>query len=143
MLRPKRSWAKCIELFIKVYLRQIIEKRGMKMNKETITDYRQYVLVSGTAKVTKESIVYTTSEYIGVSFMIDKESHCVADADFNTLSDMHSMYLRQIVLGFCMDDPIEQLLQEIKQHVYIAISGSVLQAIRNLAERYKTIEGFA
>lgn len=74
--------------------------------------------------------------------MIDKESHCVADADFNTLSDMHNMYLRQIVLGFCMDDPIEQLLQEIKQHVYIAISGSVLQAIRNLAERYKTIEGF-
>ncbi|MPN41617.1 hypothetical protein SDC9_189171 [bioreactor metagenome] len=36
-----------------------------------------------------------------------------------------------------MDDPINDLLQEIKDHVYIGSSGAALQAIRNLAERYK------
>lgn len=103
-------------------------------------DYKQYILVSGVAKVTKESIVYGSSEYLGVGFLIDKHTHCVVNADFNSMSVLHSVYLRQIVLGFCMDEPIENLLLKIKKHVFIAISGSVLQAIRNLAEKYKNID---
>ena len=102
-------------------------------------DYRNYVVVSGVAKVSRESIVYNTSEYFGVSFIIDRETHCVVESDFNTLTEMHDEYLRKIVNGFCMDDPIEELLQEIKSHVYIGLSGAILQAIRNLAEKYKSL----
>lgn len=100
-------------------------------------DYSNYILVSGFAKVAKESIVGSTREYMRVSFLIDKKTHCVVDASFNVLCEMHDNYLRKIALGFCMDDPINDLLQRIKNHVFIASSGSILQAIRNLAERYK------
>lgn len=100
-------------------------------------NYRNYILVSGDAVVAKESIVSSTREYMRVSFLIDKKTHCVVDAVFNVLCEMHNDYLRKIALGFCMDDPINDLLQEIKDHVYIGSSGAVLQAIRNLAERYK------
>lgn len=48
------------------------------------------------AKVRKESIAYKTSEYIGVSFMIDSAGYCVADAGFNVVFDMHSAYLRRL-----------------------------------------------
>lgn len=102
-------------------------------------DYRNYVVVSGVARVAKESIVYNTSEYFGVSFIIDKKTHCVVEADFNALTEMHNAYLRKMVKGFCMDEPIDLLLQEIKSHVHIAISGAILQAVRNLAEKYKTL----
>ena len=102
-------------------------------------DYRDYVVVSGVAKVAKESIVYNTSEYFGVSFVIDRETHCVVESDFNAMTEMHNEYLRKIVKGFCMDEPIDLLLQKIKSHVYIGISGAILQAIRNLAEKYKSL----
>lgn len=103
-------------------------------------DYRDYILVGGVAKVAKESIVHDTREYMAVSFLIDKKSHCVVDAGFSVLCEMHNDYLRKIALGFCMDDPINDLLQKIKDHVHIMSSGAVLQAIRNLAERYKKLE---
>lgn len=59
--------------------------------------------------------------------------------DFNAQTEVHDAYLRKMVNGFCMDEPIDLLLQEIKSHVHIAISGAILQVVCHLAEKYKKV----
>jgi hypothetical protein len=92
------------------------------------------ILVSGTAMPPKEITVY---KIMSVQLLIDVETNCIVESHFNLLSSLTKDCLEELVIGYCLDDSLEPLFEEIKEKIILSTTGSLIHAIKNAVERYK------
>ncbi|MDK2986166.1 MAG: hypothetical protein PWQ96_1810 [Clostridia bacterium] len=92
------------------------------------------ILVGGCAKPPKEITVYNI---MTVQLLVDVETNCIVESNFNLISPLTQACLEELVNGYCIDDSLEPLFKEIKEKICLSTTGSLIQAIKNAVERYK------
>jgi hypothetical protein len=92
------------------------------------------ILVGGTAQPPKEITVYNI---MSVQLLIDLKTSCIVESHFNLISPLTQACLEELVNGYCVNNSLEPLFNEIKSKICLSTTGSLIQAIKNAVERYK------
>jgi len=92
------------------------------------------ILVGGTSLPPKEITVYNI---MTIQLLIDLETSCIVESNFNLLSPLTRACMEELVNGYCLDDSLEPLFKEIKEKICFSTTGALIQAIKNAVERYK------
>ena len=96
-----------------------------------------YSLVSGFAVTPKGTPLNEMYKYIGVVLLIDKSNHTIVKAQFSVVSSLTNEILQELVEGYCVDEPFENIVSKCKRHMSIPSLGAILQAIKSAIERYR------
>ncbi|MBZ4688425.1 MAG: hypothetical protein JG764_2058 [Clostridiales bacterium] len=96
-----------------------------------------YVLVSGFAVTPKGTPLNEMYKYIGVTLLIDKSSNRIIKSQFSVVSSLTNEVLQDLIKGYCVDEPFENLASKCKKHMSIPSLGAILQAVKSAIERYK------
>lgn len=103
---------------------------------EKISD--KYILVGGVAQPPKDTGVANHFGQLNISLYVNHKTHIVEDAFFNMISPLTQEYLRHIVIGYCMLDPIEPILDELRKSALISSSNTVGQAMKCAIKKYRS-----
>lgn len=97
------------------------------------------ILIGGYAQPPKETAANFTYNILSCQILINKKSHCIVQCHFNTISALTSDYINDLLFGYCFDEPLEPLLEKIQSHIHLAITSSIVHALRNAQERFRQI----
>ena len=108
------------------------EKRlaGMYSNKD-------YFLVAGGAQTPKNTNLNDMNQTVSVQLYVNKRTKIVEKANLNVISPLTAEFFREVVEGYCMDDPIEPVLDYLKENLLTPATGSTIQALRSAVVRYR------
>ena len=98
------------------------------------------ILIGGYAQPPKETAANFAYSILSCQLLINKKSHCIVQCHFNTISPLTSDYINDLLFGYCFDEPLEPILEKIQTHVYLAITSSIVHALRNAQERFRQID---
>ncbi|MDK2887983.1 DUF3870 domain-containing protein [Desulfofundulus salinus] len=96
-----------------------------------------YFLVSGFAQTPKGTPVNEMYKHIGAILLIDRTTNCIIKSDFSVVSSLTKEVLQDLIQGFCVNEPFENLANKLKHHINIPSLGAILQAIKSAIDRYK------
>ncbi len=98
---------------------------------------KDYFLVAGGAQTPRNTNLNDVYQTVSVQLLVNKKTKIVEDANVNVISDLTAGYFRDSVIGYCVDDPIEPLLDYLKDHMLTPATGSTIQALRSAVLRYR------
>ena len=98
------------------------------------------IIIGGYSKPPKETTINIQYNLLACQILINKKTHCIVQCHFNTVSALTSDYINDMVTGYCFDDPLEPLLEKIQTHIHLAITSSIVHALRNAQERFRQID---
>ena len=98
------------------------------------------ILIGGYAQPPKETAANFAYNILSCQILINKKSHCVVQCHFNTISELTSDYINDLLFGYCFDEPLEPVLEKIQTHINLAITSSIIHALRNAQERFRQID---
>lgn len=98
------------------------------------------ILLAGYSQPPEKTAASSVYNILSCQLLINKKSRCIVDSHFNTISPLTSRYLSDLVFGYCMDDPLEPLLEKLQTHLHLLITSSVVHCLRNAQERYRQLE---
>ena len=102
--------------------------------------HEHYILVGGSAESPQGTGIREMYRVMSVSFLVDRQSHCIAAAHFNVISPLSQQYLSDLAVGYCMDDPVEPLLEMVRTNAFLSSSNAVMQAIKAAFSRYRDFQ---
>lgn len=97
------------------------------------------ILIGGYAQPPKETAANFTYNILSCQLLINKKNHCIVQCRFNTISPLTSDFVNDLVVGYCFDAPLEPLLERLQSHIHLAITSSIVHALRNAQERFRQI----
>ena len=98
------------------------------------------ILIGGYAQPPKETAANFAYNILSCQILINKKSHCIVQCHFNTISPLTSDYINDLLFGYCFDEPLEPILEKIQSHIHLAITSSIVHALRNAQERFRQID---
>ena len=111
---------------------EIAEKRVIRMY-----DNKDYFLVAGGAQTPKNTNLNDMYQTVSVQLYVNKKTKIVTKAHLNVISPLTAEFFREVVEGYCMDDPIEPVLDYLKENLLTPATGSTIQALRSAVVRYR------
>ena len=98
------------------------------------------ILVGGYSQPPTETAANFAYNILSCQLLINKQTHCIVRSHFNTISELTSDYLNDMLTGVNFDEPLDGICDEIQAHLHLSITNSVIHALRNAQERYNQIE---
>ena len=98
---------------------------------------RDYFLVAGGAQTPRNTNLNDMYQTVSVQLYVNKRTRIVEKAHVNVISPLTAQYFADAVEGYCMDDPIEPVLDYLKEHMMTPATGSTIQAFRSAVIRYR------
>ncbi|MGN0159132.1 MAG: DUF3870 domain-containing protein [Brotaphodocola sp.] len=96
-----------------------------------------YFLVAGGAQTPRNTNLNDVYQIVSVQLLVHKETKIVEDANVNVISPLTAEFFRDAVVGYCMDDPIDPLLDYLKENLLTPATSSTIQALRAAVLRYR------
>ncbi len=100
-------------------------------------DNNDCFLVAGGAQTPRNTNLNDIYQTVSVQLIVSKKTKKVVDAHINVISPLTAKYFKDAVIGYCMDDPVEPLLEYLKGHLLTPATGSTIQALRAAVIRYR------
>ncbi len=94
------------------------------------------VLVSGYAQAPKGTGLSELMTWIGVVLEIDCKTHSIVDADGTFVTRLARDFFRRQVVGYCLNDGLDGLLESIRTHYNTPSRSSLQVALRAAFQRY-------
>ena len=98
---------------------------------------RDYLLVAGGAQTPKNTNLNDMYQTVSVQLYVNKKTRIVEKAHVNVISPLTAQYFSVAVVGYCMDDPVEPVLDYLKEHMLTPATRSTIQAMRSAVIRYR------
>lgn len=100
-------------------------------------DNKDYFLVAGGAQTPKNTNLNDVYQTVSVQLYVNKHTKIVEKAHLNVISPLTAAFFEEVVVGYCMDDPIEPVLDYLKDNLLTPATGSTIQALRAAVLRYR------
>lgn len=97
----------------------------------------EHFLVVGSAQTARNTNLNDVYGVVSVQLCVRKDTKIVTKAHLNVISPLTASFFEEMVVGYCMDDPIEPLLNSIKENMLTPSTGSTIQALRSAWCRYR------
>lgn len=97
----------------------------------------RYILLGGSANAPKDTGVHNVFNVISVSMLIDRETHCIHNAQVNVPSKLTQQYFSALVEGFCVLDSTNELYQSIRKNIMTSSNNAIIQALKMAILRYR------
>lgn len=94
------------------------------------------VLVTGYAKAPHGTSMYEVYKHAGIVIEIDPESNRIVDAEFTFVTDLAKRFLRDILVGFDLDEGSDRLCERVMERYLAPSRHSVVTCIRVALQRY-------
>ena len=94
-------------------------------------------LVVGHAQTARNTNLNDVYDTVSVQLQVKRDTKVVVKANLNVISPLTNRFFQEIVVGYCMDDPIEPILDTIRENMLTPSTGSTVQAMRNAWIRYR------
>lgn len=101
-----------------------------------VRDRPKRVLTSGYAQAPRGTCLADRVSTAGVVLEIDTATDTIVDAEFMMTTELARRFCREQVVGYCLGDGIEPLLQELAQVLLIPSQQAFIMAVRSAAQRY-------
>lgn len=94
------------------------------------------VFITGRAKLAEGLTAQIVYGIITVGLMIDKKTGEIMDAEFTLSTEAAKKFLRQVVLGYSLNDGLEPLLNIIDQRYYGDANKAIKAALKDIYKHY-------
>jgi hypothetical protein len=106
----------------------------MDMEKEV--EALETVIVTGYAKAPQGTSMYEVYKHAGIVLEIDIRTHVIKAAEFTFIADLTKKYFNRLVVGYCLLEGIDPLIQRIKSHYFAPSQQAIIVAIQSAVQRY-------
>lgn len=98
---------------------------------------KEYFLVAGGAQTPRNTNLNDVYQIVSVQLLVNKKTKVVEEANVNVISPLTAKFFQEAVVGYCMDDPIDPVLEYLKENMLTPATGSTIQALRSAVLRYR------
>jgi hypothetical protein len=94
------------------------------------------VLVTGYSNAPQHTSMYEVYRHAGIVLEIDLKTHIILDAEFTFIADLTKNFFKRMVIGYNVDDGIEQLTKTIRSHYFAPSQQAVVVALQSALQRF-------
>lgn len=94
------------------------------------------VIVTGYAKAPQGTSMHELYKHAGIVLEINHRSHTIEKADFTFVTGLTKGFFEKILIGYCLKDGIDPLVQTIKDHYFAPSQQAIIVALQSAVQRY-------
>lgn len=94
------------------------------------------ILVTGYSKAPHGTSMYEVYKHAGVVLKIDLKKNTIVDLEFTVIAKLTNDFLRELVIGYCLDEGIDNLILIIKKYYLVPSQQSFVVALQAAYHRY-------
>lgn len=94
------------------------------------------VLVTGYSKAPQGTAMYEVYKHTGIVLEIHKQTHVIENVEFVFIAGLTKRYFEKLMIGYCLNDGVEPLIERIKNHYIAPSQQSVIVALQSAIQRY-------
>ncbi len=98
---------------------------------------KQTVLVTGYAKAPKGTGMYEVYRHAGIVLELDPETGEILDVEFTFVTDLAKRFLRELLLGYRLEEDHDEILQAIRDQYLAPSSEAIVAALKGALQRYR------
>ncbi len=98
---------------------------------------RKTILVTGYAKAPTGTSMYETYKHAGIVLEIDPQTDTIVDAQFTVITALTSRFLRDLLVGYRLEQGLEPIIQEIRCRYLAPSQEALIKALRVAVQRYQ------
>lgn len=101
--------------------------------------YETHILLVVTAQPPKALAAYRLYGNFTAQFLVERKTGTIKKANFNVISPLTQEFLADLVTGYRLCEPLNELFSNIRTSFYGASASTVIQTIKVAAEKYVEI----
>ncbi|PID21785.1 hypothetical protein CSV61_08785 [Sporosarcina sp. P3] len=94
------------------------------------------VLVTGYSKAPQGTAMYEVYKHTSIVLEINRTTHVIQDVEFVFLAGLTKSFFGKLLIGYCLSDGLEVLIERIKTHYIAPSQQSVIVALQSAVQRY-------
>src|SRR5690625_4214704 len=94
------------------------------------------VLVTGYAKAPQGTSMYEMYRHAGIVIEVELETHIIIDVEFTMVADLTKKFFKKLVVGYCLEDGLEELINRIKKYYFAPSQQAIIVALQAANQRY-------
>ncbi|MDV6377458.1 DUF3870 domain-containing protein [Sporosarcina sp. GW1-11] len=94
------------------------------------------VLVTGYSKAPQGTAMYEVYKHTGIVLEINKHTHIIENVEFVFITGLTNSFFEKMMIGYCLDDGLESLIERIKNHYIAPSQQSVIVALQSAVQRF-------
>lgn len=94
------------------------------------------VLVTGYSKAPQGTSMYEMYRHAGIVIEVELETHNILDVEFTMVADLTKDFFKKLVVGYCLEDGLEELINRIKKYYFAPSQQSIIVALQAANQRY-------
>ena len=108
------------------------------MDKEKVFPADSLFIVGHSRPAKEDAIAQTHGEFY-LALVLDKATGCILDAQCNTILDLSSSFVRQMLLGKCLPNDLPLLESQIKNRYFALTQRPLIACLKDAANRYAEV----
>lgn len=109
----------------------------MEQNAAAISSKRSYIICVGYSKLPDGMTAKNLYGNMGIGLKIDEETHGIISVSATFVTNMCSSFIDEMMVGHCMDDGIDSVIDEFEGKYYGLGKKSIIAAIRDAYNQYQ------
>lgn len=94
------------------------------------------VLVTGYAKAPQGTSMYEMYRHAGIVIEVEFDTHTIIDVEFTMVADLTKRFFKKLVVGYCLADGLEDLIERIKSYYFAPSQQAIIVALQAANQRY-------
>lgn len=94
------------------------------------------VLVTGYAKAPQGTSMYEMYRHAGIVIEVELGTHIIIDVEFTMVAELTKKYFKKLVIGYCLEDGIDDLIVRIKKYYFAPSQQAIIVALQAANQRY-------
>ncbi|WP_240338317.1 DUF3870 domain-containing protein [Peribacillus alkalitolerans] len=94
------------------------------------------VIVTGYAKAPQGTSMYELYKHAGIVLEINHQTHRIVKADFTFVTGLTKDFFERILIGYCLNEGLDPLIQTIKEHYFAPSQQAIIVALQAAVQRY-------
>lgn len=94
------------------------------------------VIVTGYAKAPQGTSMYEMYKHAGIVLEVDLKEHKIINAEFTFVAELTKNYFQKLLIGYCLQDGIEQLIERIQSFYFAPSQQAIIVALQAAVQRY-------
>lgn len=98
------------------------------------------IVLSGHAKLPQEAAARAVYEILSIVVAVEPRHGVIVQVDATLVTAPAKAFLRDLLLGACLADPAEPVLEHVQRHYWGGAKRALLAAIRELYDRWSELQ---
>lgn len=94
------------------------------------------VLVTGYAKAPQGTSMYEVYRHAGIVLEVELDTHTIIEVEFTMVADLTKSFFRKLVVGYSLEDGLEELISRIKKYYFAPSQQAIIVALQAANQRY-------